>query len=205
MFKRIVLLLITVILMNGCAVYQGTYNIALKNVESPETVKESGDYKIRTFNVSAGERYSYDDGQVKIVWEYDPKMFLFRLENKTDKSIKIIWDEALYVNENGVSGKVVHEGVRYVDRDGVQPPTVVIRKGRVNDFMIPTNKIYYLNGVGWMTAPLWPNRTKSETDLDIMRQRYVGKDVQVLLPIEINGVVNEYIFTFNIEEFVLNS
>jgi hypothetical protein len=140
---------------------------------------------------------------IKIVWLPLSTQFVFRMHNKTDHSIRIIWDEAVYVNVNGSSGRVTHAGVKYTDRNNPQPPTVVVKNANIDDIIIPADNIYYVPGQygGWRTRPMFPNRANTQEESNALREQYIGKEVRVLLPLEIQGTINEYIFTFKIESF----
>jgi hypothetical protein len=141
---------------------------------------------------------------IKIFFIKIYKKFGFTLQNKTDHSIKIIWDEAVYVDPNGSSGRVMHAGVKYIDRNNPQPPTVIVKNANIDDMIVPTDNIYYVSGQygGWRTKPMLPNRANTQEELNALTQQYIGKEVRVLLPLEIQGTVNEYIFTFKVEDFI---
>ena len=192
-------------MLTSCMSYSGFYNVGLQEVERPENAKERyGESKIVNFQEEGKTKYSYEDDMIKIVWLPLSTQFAFSLQNKTDHSIKIIWDEAVYVNENGSSGRVMHAGVKYIDRNNSQPSTVVVKKANIDDIIVPTNNIYYTSGQygGWSTNPLFPNRAMSQEELKNLTKKYIGKTVQILLPLQIEETVNEYIFTFKVEDFI---
>lgn len=212
--KKIINALIIAVMMTSCMTYQGFYNVmtyqgfynvGLQNVERPENAKERyGESKIVKFEDEGKTKYSYEDDMIKILWMPLSTQFCFTLQNKTDHSIKIIWDEAVYVSPNGSSGRVMHDGVKYIDRYNPQPPTVIVKNANIYDMIVPTDNIYYVSGQygGWRTKPLLPNRANTQEELNALTQKYIGKEVRVHLPIEIQGTVNEYIFTFKVEEFI---
>lgn len=197
--------LILAVMMTSCMTYQGLYNVGLRNVERPENAKERyGDSKIVNFEEEGKTKYSYEDDMIKIVWLPLSTQFGFTLKNKTDHSIKIIWDEAVYVDPNGSSGRVMHAGVKYIDRNNPQPPTVVVKNANIDDMIVPTDNIYYVSGQygGWRTKPMFPNSANTQEELNTLTQQYVGKEVRVLLPLKIEETINEYIFTFRVEDFI---
>jgi len=178
-------------------IYRVHYDIGLYKVERPTQARERyGESKITKVQEKGVEKYYFEDGMVKIVWIPTPEQILFILTNNTDRSIKIVWDEAAYVDENGVSHRVMHEGVKYIFRNNPQPPTVVVRKGTITDFIFPTDKVYFYNG--WSEDPLFPTYIVEVHKGRV--EQYVGKTIQVLLPIQIESVVNEYIFSFKINQ-----
>ncbi|MBI9037927.1 MAG: membrane lipoprotein lipid attachment site-containing protein [Bacteroidales bacterium] len=203
--RKLIFALFLATMLTSCMTYQGFYNVGLQEVERPENAKERyGESKIINFEEEGKTKYSYEDELIKIVWLPLSTQFAFTLENKSDNSIKIIWDEAVYVDENGSSGRVMHSGVKYVDRSNPQPPTVVVKKAKVDDMVVPTDNIYYISGQygGWQTKPLFPNRATTQEELNVLTQKYVGKTVKILLPLQIQETVNEYIFSFKVENFI---
>ncbi len=196
---------IIIFILSGCAMHRAYYDVGLIEVERPVQAKERyGEQKITKTAEAGIDKYYFEDEMVKILWVPTSHQVSFALTNKTDHSIKIIWDEAAFVGVNGISSRVMHSGVKYIDRSNPQPPTVVVRKGTISDLIVPTDNIYYNTYSGWETAPLFPVSATKEEELRLSAQSYVGKTIQVLLPLKIEDVVNEYIFTFKINGFEVN-
>ncbi|MCF8363445.1 MAG: hypothetical protein K9G70_12575 [Prolixibacteraceae bacterium] len=202
--KNVILFILIATMATSCMMYKGYYDMGLQEVERPENAEEQyGESKIVTLEEDGKSKISYEDELIKIVWLPLTTQFSFNLKNKTDHSIKIIWDEAVYVNENGSSGRVMHAGVKYTDRNNPQPPTIVVKNANIDDIIVPTDNIYYVSGQygGWRTKPLLPNKANTEEELNTLTQNYIDKTVQVVLPIEIEDTVNEYIFKFKVDDF----
>lgn len=191
--------------MVSCITYSGFYNVGLQSVERPEDASERyGESTIVDFQEDGSKKYRYEDDLIDVVWLPLSTQFAFSLKNKSDNSIKILWDEAVYVNESGSSSRVMHAGVKYIDRNNSQPPTIVVKNSTIEDMVVPTDNVYYISGQygGWRTSPMFPNSATTPDELVVISNNYIGKEVQVLLPLEIQGTVNEYIFTFKVEDFV---
>jgi hypothetical protein len=203
--KKVPLLFVLAAIMTSCMIYSGTYKVGLLEVESPKNIKQQfGETKIVNFQDQGVTKYSYEDGLIKIIWLPLKTQFSFSLTNKSDHSMKIIWDEAVYVNENGSSQKVFHSGVKYTDKNSTQPPTTVVKGASVEDLIMPTDNAYYVSGQygGWQELPLFRNSASTPEELNTLKASYVGKTVKVLLPVKIEDVTNEYLFTFKIEDFI---
>ena len=191
--------------MVSCMTYSGFYTVGLQSVERPEDASERyGESTIVDFQEDGSKKYRYEDDLIDVVWVPLSTQFAFSLKNKSDNSIKILWDEAVYVNESGSSSIVMHAGVKYIDRNNSQPPTIVVKNSTIEDMVVPTDNVYYISGQygGWRTSPIFPNSATTPDELIVISNNYIGKEVQVLLPLEIQGTVNEYIFTFKVEDFV---
>ena len=203
--KPLIPLFAFVFLLTSCMSYTGYYSVGLQEVESSQNNNQSkGDSKIVNLEDNGVTKYSYEDSLISITWLPLSTQLSFSLNNKTDHSIKIIWDEAVFVDIDGSSGRVIHSGVRYIDRNSSQPATIVVKNGKIDDMVVPTDNIYYISGQygGWRTKPLFPNSATSEEELKSLTQKYIGQTVKVLLPIEIQGTVNEYIFSFKVDDFI---
>lgn len=55
-----------------------------------------------------GSRTSFKDNLVKVDLLPQDDEIAFMLENKTSHSAKLIWDETVYIDGNGQSGRVIH-------------------------------------------------------------------------------------------------
>jgi len=114
-------------MLSSCA--RTYYDIVLTKVEVPEDYKQQfGETKV--FNLSENEitKYTYEDDMVSFTWYVSKTQFNFRLENKTNHSIKIPWDDIVFIDPAGRSMRVIHSGIRYVDRNNAQAPSVVAKK-----------------------------------------------------------------------------
>lgn len=221
MKKSYFLTLITfVIFLSSCSTtYLAFYDISLTNTEKSALINDNTDNKTVINDV---RNNIFEDEEIKIVWNPSPIHFSFTLSNKTGNTIKIIWDEAALVDQNGFSHRVIHSGVKYTDRNNQQQPSIVIRKGTIQDFVFPSDNIEYVEGQygGWREIPLFPaslvkvselstlfvlastnvviGSPQSPTEFELEVRNHIGKNLQILLPLEINGVINEYIFGFHI-------
>lgn len=193
-------------ILTGFVIYSGTYKVGLLEVESPKNIKEPyGVSKVVGFQEQGVTKFSYEDTLIKIIWLPLRTQFSFKLTNKSNHSMKIIWDEAVYVDINGSSQKVFHSGVKYTERNNSQPPTIIVKGANLDDLIMPVDNVYYMSGQygGWVEAPLFKNIANSEVELSTLKSTYIGKVVKVLLPIKIEDTTNEYLFSFKIEDFEL--
>ena len=205
--RKFLFFLLLSTLLTSCF-FLGYYDITLYEIDKPKDSNERyGDSKIITFAENNKTRYSYEDEIIKITWNILLSTeFAFVLENKSDHSIKIIWDDAVYVDVRGQSGRVMHKGVKYTDKNQVQPASVILKKSTLSDLIVPTDNVYFEGGRygrGWVSNPLFPNQADSKKKLLTLTQKYIGKTVKILLPLQIQGTINEYIFSFTIDDFTV--
>ena len=196
--KKVTFLLFLAVILASWSIYD-MYKVILREVEQPENVKEQySKSKITIFAEENETKNSYEDDSIKIIWLPALIEFSFTLENKSDTSIKIIWDEAVYIDEDSSSLKVIHSGVKYVDGEKAQPLTVIAKETKINDLVTLVDNIYYVNpsryfSGGCRKLPLFSV------------QKSAGKTVKILLPIQIQETINEYIFSFKINHIRINT
>lgn len=175
--------------------FKAEYDISLIEVERPAKAKQRyGDQKIEKSQEEGISKYYFEDDMVRILWLPSADKIEFILNNKTDHSIKIAWDEASFVDAMGRGHRIMHSGVKYNDRNNPQPPTVVVRHGSINDIVFPTDYVSW-SSTEWNKLPLLSNSQRGGRD---ELKANIGKTLQVLLPLQIEDVVNDYIFTFKV-------
>jgi len=64
------------------------------------------------------------------------------LGNETSKPLKVIWDDASLGIFN-VSHKILHSGIKYIDRSGLMTASTVLPETVLDDIMIPTDRVHY--------------------------------------------------------------
>lgn len=189
----------------GCASQKvASYNVSLNSVESPADAKvQFGETKIVSQAEANVTKYSYEDDFIAITWYVDSCQFNFTLRNKSNHTIKINWDDISYVNYNGQTGRVMHAGVKYNEKNNSQPSTMVPKGASISDILLPTDNVYFVSGQygGWREKSLIPNSFDKKTNIDAAASVYVGKTMTILMPIYIENVQNDYVFKFNIDSY----
>lgn len=112
--------------------------------------------------------------------------------NRSSRFIKINWDEAAYVDKDGVSHRLITKGVKYEDKDRPQTPTMVAPKSRVSESVLPADNVYqkYLR---WQARPMFPELT----DITVIDQ-WDRTTFRLLLSLEIDGQRRPYEFEFKV-------
>lgn len=161
---------------------EGRYHFQLSKIEKPQnpTIRH-GKFK-EVVADDAISKYLYEDNVISILWSDTKDMFVFLLKNNSENSLKVVWDEAAFVNEKNESGRIIHKGVAKGKANESQTPTVVLKGTELSDLIAPVDRLDK-----WLIPRIGVQDPKMD-----------GKTVKILLPIEIKGVVNEYIFTFDI-------
>ncbi len=133
---------------------------------------------------------TYADDNIAVAFSIGDTSVSMSILNKTDKSIKLNWDEVQFVRL-GESQRVIHEGTKLVDRNSPQAPSTIAPGARVDDSITPSNNIYYEEGDtgSWKYHKLFPSP---------MNDAYKGSEFSVFLPLDISGKRQEYNFVFRI-------
>jgi len=206
--------------IGGCATlgmkfdrYEAVYQCPLVQIDRPDATKERWG-AVTTIVPASDSRYAYEDGLFSGEFYAAGSRVHLQLRNKTDHSMKIIWDEAAFIDLDGQSKRVVHAGAKYADMNVVQPPSVVPAHGVLTDFVLPTDRVkwqegYYSQPGSWEEGGLmYPdNWVESAGDSTLtqasisLASRNIGKRFGLLMPVQIEGVVNEYTFWFEVRDF----
>jgi hypothetical protein len=199
--KKILVYIGILITMISCS-YSGTYKVSLQYVENQNIQNDT--IKILSYQDIGITKYSYEDSQIKIIWLPLNTQFNFTLINKSSHTMKIIWDDGVYVNENGNCLKILHNGVQNINKNNSQLSTIIVKGANIDDAVAPIDNVYLQSGQygGLNVSSLFKNTVMSTDEFYILKNIYVGKIVKILLPIKINDIVNEYIFYFKIDDIL---
>lgn len=137
-------------------------------------------------------KFTYKDNVIDIMIFADRSNFNFTLQNVSESSIKIVWDEAVFVNFDGSTEKVMHKGIKFSEKNGSQPATTIIKKAKWEDSVTPTHLVYYREATkyiegGWTTSSMYP-----------IEKGLTPGQIRLMLPIQIKDVINEYVFVFDV-------
>jgi hypothetical protein len=142
---------------------------------------------------SESRELMFEDQAIRIRFTLSETQIGLLLQNKMTSPIKIDWNTVSYMDITGLAHSVMHTGVRYIERDRPQVATIIPPEAMIEDAIVPSDHISYTpgSGGGWSSRPLFP--ALAETDL------YIGKTFSVFMPLELEGSVKNYSFTFRIE------
>ena len=107
----------------------------------------------------------------------------------SDNSIKVVWNEAVFVDYDGSTSKIMHLGTKYSQKDGDQPASTVIKGAKIEDVAVPTVNVRYSDLLkDWVTDSMYPSDPGKEPG-----------QLRLMLPIQLKEVINEYIFVFDVK------
>lgn len=129
----------------------------------------------------------FSDSLINVEWSLEPTHLALNLENDSDKNLKIIWDDVIYIDQNNFSQRTMHTSRMIESIDEMQLSTIVVKNSRIKDNIVP------IENLNWLITPVSGRWTFDHLFTDESK----GK-VRILLPIEIESVRYEYLFSFDI-------
>jgi len=83
----------------------------------------------------------FEDQRTAFTFKISSESVEFDINNKADVPPRLKWDDAAFVEVSGESKKVMHKGVRFVDRNTPQPATTIPPMASYRDFLLPTDRL----------------------------------------------------------------
>ena len=166
----------------------GQFSATLKKVEKPSNsaVRYGKTTSITDKDIT---KYSYVDNFIDITIFANTSQFVFDIKNVSSNTIKIVWNEAVFVDVDGSTSKIMHSGVKYSEREGDQPASTIIKNAKLEDIATPTSNVYYSeSSKKWTSHSLYRNAVQTKK----------GQTIRLMLPIQVKDVINEYIFEFEL-------
>ena len=192
------------LLLSGCISQRAYYLFNLESVQRPEEV-------ISQYGIGSMENLTFEDSLCKIVFSPQERGISFDLTNKFNRTIKIIWDEVAYVDQDKSSHRVLHLGTRFINIDRPQPISSVPIGAKLDDLIVPVEYAKWTTS-GWQIRRLFPETSRvglfavelfvPEWEVKNLVSSLNDKSISVFLPLEIGGETNEYLFTFKVKAWI---
>lgn len=137
---------------------------------------------------------NYIDDNISIGWTMGKQQLFFVIKNRSNSSIKLLWDDMAYVKYKKTH-RVIHRGVKFSQKEQEQPNTVVAKGASYDDILMPTDNVRYNEySKAWEADDLDVMFYKSPDD-PRNREMFEKSNFQILFPIIVNGKRVEYTFT----------
>lgn len=173
----------------GCRTATVQSDIRMTEVRRPEdATKRWGDYEIRE---AEEEGYTYEDDLVQIVAvPLSSGMFVLSIDNKTEHSLQLVWDQMSFVGPDGSASAVSSGDTRIMNvGQESQPPTPIPAKASVEVTAIPNDLVS-----GTSVSPLFSVADSANFG------EYEGQNMRLIVPLQVEDTVNEYTLVFNIRD-----
>lgn len=196
-------MLLALLLLTGCGGprWHADYEYGIKTVRV-------GDKKVSF--VDKDTQQVFADDNIRIRFSFGPTRIGFKLENLTKNSIKVIWDESVFMDSDGTTMRVMHEGVRFMEKGKSMPPSIIGPGGNIDDTILPADLTTFTGHV-WTTERIFPDgyfdefqQSAFDEQKDSLR-RFVeyskGRDLfGVMLTLQLPSGKKEYTFQFYVSK-----
>lgn len=178
------------------------YDFQLASVERPANARDKyGPQTVTTVADSGRPKFRFEDRLISVIVVPSGGRIALEMTNKTDHSIKVLWNDATFVDVIGASSPVMHVGVRYSECRAIKSSAVIVQKSSISDEAIPCSNLRLREGrnSGWYVEPLLqgPIAMPADTGTEFAsRQTFAKSHVKLLLPLQVEDVTNEYLFDF---------
>jgi len=186
--------------------YVAQYDVSLIEVQRPSEAKaQFGDMKISQLDTDKGRVFNAQDGLIAVVWTGPSNQLNFDLINKGESPVKVLWDEAAYVDIKGQTHRVIHSGVKLAERNSPQPASVIPSKGKLDDMVYPSDHVSYSDSAssgGWSQRHMFPCMTVMvcKEDQRALTIAHTGMNYRVLLPVQVGKDNFPYTFVFHVNK-----
>jgi hypothetical protein len=141
---------------------------------------------------------AFEDTLLSFKFSIDPHGIACSIRNKTAAPISVNWNMISYIDASGDAHKVIHSGIRLVDMEAPQTPTLIPPAARINETLFPIEYIQPgSRGFACWVQCIWPDVgdvSKDESNL----KKLEGSGFSVFMPLEIGGKTKNYSFVFKI-------
>lgn len=195
--KRFLIGILLMITLSGC--YTTTFFL-----DSPQHLYE-GSSNAKTNNESL-TLTSYSDEYITIYPYSDDPQIYFTLVNNHSSSIRIIWDDAVYIDYSGSAHHIIHKDVKLINKGDSQVASIVPKNAKIEEVITPIGCVDLKDGQ-WIITPFESNIYKTKWEAEAAINTYIAhpflrKDrCTLVLPIEIDGKIIEYTLKFIGDEY----
>jgi len=138
----------------------------------------------------------YTDQAITIQFSIREKRIFFDLRNKTDESILVIWNEALFYDLSGKSQRLINARHMFTENITILEPTLISPHTLIRESMVPEDRMVLLEEWTWYLKPLFDFVTEGAEELK-------GKTFVLKIPMEVKRYPRVYSFTFEIAHVIV--
>ena len=172
------------------------------NIKLEKIARDIARYRIacRLAGPVASQELQFKDKTIGVSFSLGEQSFQMRFENVSDVPVKIQWERAQYIDVAGLPHRLMHSGIRYVDRNNPIPDQPVAPHGVVEEAVIPVGNVFVSpQKNGYDIRPLLP------LDNDAAAAGLKGKSVILFIPVEVNRQIIPYNFKIEITDCIKES
>ena len=193
-YAAVVVWLTLTVISTGCSYYAG-YTVELSEVRGPSPADDSHGVSVVHEN-----KVECSNDVFTVEWGFDYSSVNLSFVNNRDATVKIIWDECVFVDPKGNSHHIIPSEVLYSHYYESIKPSKIPGQCGLNVSLIPRDNIRYTSD-GWRELAFLPQKSVWNKDGFLERvESYIGKNIQVLLAMECESMTYEYRYIFDITD-----
>lgn len=168
---------------------KGGYKMIASSLEKPSSNK----FSKGTINIDDSLGIvKYKDNYISLDIIPEEDYFRFTLNNVSSSSIKINWDDIIFIDEYNQSRRMIHSGIRYIDANDPQTPTLIARNSSINDILVPIHRLHQSSyDYSWSVLAI----LNYVNEYNYYKK---GTQVKLILPIEVGNNSYEYTITYDV-------
>ncbi len=183
--------------------YTVTYSCSLSAVElSINSQTLENNHNIEEKSSETFPSYIYEDESFVFTWKVNLTRLSFNIENKTKETVKIDWNNVIFVDCYNLVNNVMPKGAKYINHDKSFSPTIILKGTTYEGIIIPSNNVVLNAAVEWTELFLIPCVYTEEVYREELAPRFLGKKMRVLMPIMVGNKQYEYCFYFTIDKII---
>lgn len=193
-----------VFVSSGCITQKAHYLFNLESVQRPKEV-------VSQYGIGSFKGLIFEDSLCKVVFSPQERGIDFDLTNKSNRTIKIVWDEVAYVDQYKSSYRVFHLGTKFIHSDRPQPVSSVPTNAKLDDLIVPVDYAEWRSS-GWQIRRLFPETSSAglfipelfvpARELKNLVSSLNDKSISIFLPLKVGDYTNEYLFVFGVRAWI---
>jgi len=198
MKKFILFSLVIMLCLTSCEIYRFNYDIVLDNVERID----------KGFNNKCPKVFfdkHYEDKNIKATLTIDSltKGINVMITNNTPYSIKVNYKDIMYSFNNEAIGYNTQYSINVNYSTFNNFSSFTFNLNKTPDYIIIPKDTYITDCFLFTQSTLFPikfNYEQLDKEREYVRKKYVGSKIKLYIPIDANGITNEYVFTFKVKK-----
>jgi len=145
--------------------------------------------------IPLSDKICYADG-LRFITTFDGICSTLQITNESGSSAKILWDDGALIDQENVAHRIIHAGIKITDKEKEQVPSVIPDGSLIEDTIYASDCLKWNASKGdWDYLPVVWDKTFND---ELAAMEYINNmaPVKVMLPIERNGEITEYLITF---------
>lgn len=138
---------------------------------------------------------TYTDQSITMQFFIQEKRIFFDLRNKTDETILVIWNDAVFYGADGTAQRLINSKNMFTENLTLMEPTLIPPNSSIRDSMVPEKHMVLLEEWTWYLEPLFDFISSDAKKLK-------GKTFVLEIPMEVKRYPRVYTFTFEVAQVI---